>query len=352
MMDKRTSSIRSRYPVGTDTDIETLSLAELMDDWLTRREDLGHHRSTHTGKAYRGDMTRWAEALGSPLERLTAADLTNAAIDKAFKKVAANKSIATKQRYMATLRGFCRWLVAKGHLDRDPTDDPDLRVRSDSGRSLPPHFSDEDLRAMVRAINAPRTDNSYWSAWRDLDLGLFAVLLGSGLRVAEVCALSPRHVLRSPSLLIDVKAGKGKADRRVPITAGVARRVDAWIDARNRRFSNDPGFNAGRDGALFVDRLGQPLRPSGISSRLRSWMARAEVQKPDGAAVHAFRHTAAHHWIRNGVSLPAVQARLGHTNLATTSIYTRLVAEETADAVMPFDIDALLTGHNPTASGI
>lgn len=334
--------------MGTGTKAETQTLGQLMEVWLTRREMLGHHRSEHTAKAYRGDMARWAAGLGGTLDDLTPADLTNDRIFDAFASMAGDKSISTRQRYMATLRGFCRWLVARGHLDQDPTEDPDLRVRSVRNRTLPPHFSDDDLRAFVRAINQPRTDNRYWASWRELDLALFAILLGSGLRAAEVCALTASDILKSPSLMVAVRDGKGGADRRVPITPGVARRVDAWTDARDHRFADDPAFILGASGALFVDRHAKPMRPSGIASRLRSWLSQADVAKPKGAAAHAFRHTAAHHWIRNGVSLPAVQARLGHTNLATTSIYTRLVAEETGDTPAPFDLDALLLGRNPS----
>ena len=77
--------------------------------------------------------------------------------------------------------------------------------------------------------------------------------------------------------------------------------------------------------AIFITKFQKPIGPRSIENVVSKYLAEAGIA---GATVHAIRHTFATSHIRNKTSLKVIQAALGHANLATTSRYVGLVAEE------------------------
>lgn len=315
----------------------------LVERWLDSRSARGFISSPHTRSAYRSDLTQWARRLGAgALDELTVEMLTVDRIETALIGFAnAGRSPATRQRYWASLRGFCRWATARGHLPVDPTAGDELAVASAPRRALPSHFTDREVAAIVTACAIP--PSRAWTRWAPLDRALLAVLLGAGLRSSEVCALTDTDVAGTG--VVVVRGGKGGGDRHIPVDREVSRRIDAYLEARS-----DLGV-AGDSTKLFVDRAGKPLSTAMLASRIRSWLSQAGLAAPPGALAHAFRHTYAHLLVRSGLPLPSVQARLGHADLRTTSVYTRIAAEDT-DQAGEVDIGAILRGHRPGSAHV
>ena len=121
-----------------------------------------------------------------------------------------------------------------------------------------------------------------------------------------------------------VRNGKGRKDRMVPIPGKAAEALDTYV--REVR----PGFvHEGRESALFLSRVGMRLK-SGSLYVLVKGHARAAglVTSP-----HGLRHACATHLLAHGADVRHVQALLGHSQLQTTMIYTRVDVEALRQAL-------------------
>lgn len=151
-------------------------------------------------------------------------------------------------------------------------------------------------------------------AWvRRRDDAVLEVLYGSGLRVAELCALD-RAQLDLTGGAVTVW-GKGGKERRVPLSEPAVDALRAWLAVRaDARTAADPGD------AVFLNRRGGRLGTRDVR-RLLDTRA-AEPTHP-----HALRHSFATHLLDGGADLRVVQELLGHASVATTQRYTHVSKE-------------------------
>jgi integrase len=85
---------------------------------------------------------------------------------------------------------------------------------------------------------------------------------------------------------------------------------------------------------IFANPDGTPLRPDSVSASVSALFRRLKIPKPNGAALHLFRHSHGSHMLANGVSLPAVSARLGHSSVRVTAdIYAHAIHGDDDQAV-------------------
>jgi site-specific recombinase XerD len=84
---------------------------------------------------------------------------------------------------------------------------------------------------------------------------------------------------------------------------------------------------------VFANRDGSPLRPDSISASVSALFKRLGIPKPKGAALHLLRHSHTSILLAEGVPLPAVSARLGHSSIRTTQeIYSHMITGQDQDA--------------------
>jgi site-specific recombinase XerD len=146
------------------------------------------------------------------------------------------------------------------------------------------------------------------------DDAVLEVLYGSGLRVSELCGTTPGDVdLAQRRLTV---WGKGAKQRVVPLSAPAAEALAGWME-RGRRDLEQPDSPPD---ALFLNRRGRRLSPRDVR-RILDRRAAAPTHP------HALRHTFATHLLDNGADLRAVQELLGHSDLATTQLYTHVSKE-------------------------
>jgi integrase/recombinase XerD len=252
--------------------------------------------SRHTLAAYRNDLERTAENLGS-LGQASADDLSR--LGAAW----ADLSPATVARRSASLRRFFGFLIDDGLRKDDPS--PAL-PRPRLERPLPRILESPEVERMFVAAEE-RAASDQPTAVRNL--ALLELLYGSGLRATELVSL-PRGAVRPGQPFLMVR-GKGSKERLVPISSRAEGAVARWLELV-------PG-----------DTLW--LFPSGKShlSRVRLFqivraMAADAGIAPERVSPHVLRHAFATHLLSGGADLRVLQSLLGHADIATTQIYTHV----------------------------
>ena len=171
-------------------------------------------------------------------------------------------------------------------------------------------------RAFAAGTLAQRLDAVTGSEPIDLrDRALLEVLYGMGLRVSEAAALTVGAV-RGMDLVRVV--GKGNRERVVPLGGQARRAVERYLGEGRRRLAGPESGDA-----LWLGRSARPLSERGI---------RRAVQARLATFPHALRHSFATHLLEGGADLRVVQELLGHSELATTQVYTAVTRDHLKSA--------------------
>lgn len=326
------------------------TLADLADDWLTEKQTLGRGLSVNSEAAYRSDLTLIAgriagpdpEASAAPLERLHPADLTAQAVRAGFADLAREgAAVSSRTRAIGVWKAFCGWLIDGGHLAADPTAGI---ARPRKPEALPVAFTDEQLQRILQAASEPDPDSR--TPWPLRDRALVITLAGTGVRASELCGLTVGDVATGadPSLRVH---GKGGKTRVVPLSPQVQQAIAEYLDNRAGRFpakdgeASSPARGERPADPLFVSYSGSALTRGALKQYVYRWLLRAGVPRPDGEAVHAFRHTFATGLIHNGADLASVRQLLGHSSIASTQIYLRMTGADLVSAVRAAPITAM-----------
>jgi len=218
-------------------------------------------------------------------------------------------------------RGFYTWLGREGLVASNPV--ADVRAPK-AAKPLPKALSVDDA---VQLASYQSREADPWLEVRDA--ALVELLYGGGLRLAEVTGLDV-HASQQARGWIDLDAGeahvlgKGSKRRVVPVGAQAVQAVQRWLQVRGRKVpaSEQTDPEVGATGALFIGRGGQRLSAQSIWKRLRARSLQAGLAAP--VHPHMLRHSFASHVLQSSSDLRGVQELLGHANISTTQIYTRL----------------------------
>jgi site-specific recombinase XerD len=148
------------------------------------------------------------------------------------------------------------------------------------------------------------------------DRAMFELAYASGLRAEELVSLDMSSV-DFDSELVRVE-GKGGRTRLVPAGEHALRAIEVYL-SRAR-----PALADGGQSALFLSKSGHRLSTSDVRRRLAVWARQAGVPPLAGVHPHALRHSFATHLLEGGADLRAIQELLGHANISTTQVYTRV----------------------------
>jgi integrase/recombinase XerC len=217
---------------------------------------------------------------------------------------------------LSAWRGLYRWWGQRGDVAHNPVDG--LRAPKAS-KPLPKALSVDQAVALAeqsRAVAQADDDN----ALRARDHAIIELLYGCGLRVGELVALDAAVTPASRGWIDAAERsahvlGKGGKRRSVPIGGLASAALERWSAARVALVRGD-------EAALFVSRRGTRLSPSQVRARLGQ-LARA-AGLPTHVHPHMLRHSFASHLLQSSGDLRAVQELLGHANITTTQVYTKL----------------------------
>jgi integrase/recombinase XerD len=218
-------------------------------------------------------------------------------------------------RHLATVRIFCRWLVARGMVEDDPSE---ILERPTRWRKLPNVLSPRQMKSLLASarVNADAAAGSGAIGLRDL--ALMELLYASGLRASEICGVGLNDL--HANLGVVRVTGKGSKDRLVPV-GGPARVAIGHYIERGRPDLVRPG--GAHKGKLLLSVRGRPLERVAVWQIVRRCAALAGIPK---VHPHMLRHSFATHLLSGGADLRVVQELLGHADITTTQVYTHVDA--------------------------
>ena len=221
-------------------------------------------------------------------------------------------------------RGFYAWLGREGLVNSNPVQD----VRAPKApKPLPKALSVDD--AVQLADFTPDDASDPWLACRDS--AMVELLYGCGMRVGELVGLDVQASAQAKGWL-DLESGeahvlgKGSKRRSVPVGSKALDAVRAWLAVRNEGLTAATAEQT----ALFIGRNGTRLTAQSIWQRLRQRSLKAGLATP--VHPHMLRHSFASHVLQSSQDLRGVQELLGHANITTTQVYTRLDFQHLAKA--------------------
>ena len=221
-------------------------------------------------------------------------------------------------------RGFYTWLGREGLVSGNPVQD----VRAPRAAKPLPKALGVDEAVQLAAYEPGESDDG--DPALDLrDRCITELLYGCGLRIAELVGLDVRDSGQARGW-IDLDAaeahvlGKGSKRRSVPVGKHALAALVDWLEVRESWATSEAASNAprGAQNALFISQRGTRLSPQHIRLRLKRRSLKAGLATP--VHPHMLRHSFASHVLQSSGDLRAVQELLGHANITTTQVYTRL----------------------------
>jgi len=205
------------------------------------------------------------------------------------------------------VRVFFHWLARRNQILFNPAAELELPR---PGRRLPKGvLSIAEAEAVFAAV-----DLDHPLGVRDR--AILEVLYSTGIRRTELTRVTLGDVDPVRGTLM-VREGKGGKDRIVPI----GERALAWV--RKYLSTERPELAAGSSSeALFLNSKGRPLAPNALATRVERFLKRAGFR--GRGCCHLFRHTCATLMLEGGADIRFIQALLGHADLDTTDVYTRV----------------------------
>lgn len=255
--------------------------------------------SRNTLEAYARDLNQLAEHVGDAKPPSIDAETIARFLSDSVKND--GRSARSSARQLSAIRGFFRFLVREKVADADPTL---LLDRPKLGRRLPRTYAFEEIERLLEKpdVSKPRGR---------LHAAMIHLMYASGLRVSELCALKRSDVdLRRGVVSV---LGKGGKRRLVPVGEIAIERIEAWLE------------DSPSDKLLFPSPRTGPMTRQGFWKLIKRYARAAGIAGP--ISPHKLRHSFATHLLRGGADLRAVQAMLGHADLGTTEIYTRVAQD-------------------------
>lgn len=266
--------------------------------------------SENTMSAYLRDVQQFVtavEAKGLLLTEVLSADVedyTGALLRK-------GKSPATVTRSLASIKSFYQCLLLRGMVDQNPAKGiAPAKVE----RKLPQVLTGREVEIFLE-----QPECSDPKGYRDR--AMLELLYATGIRVSELVALDlddlnlPGGVLRCQ--------GKGK-ERVIPLYPAAIRALNEYVrDVRPQLVDSVD------EQALFVNMSGERMSRQGFWKLIKFYQEKAGIKKE--ITPHTLRHSFAAHLLENGADLRSIQEMLGHADISSTQIYSKLVNQKIKD---------------------
>lgn len=213
-------------------------------------------------------------------------------------------------RKFSSVRSFFSFCIRQGSLEKHPLEgiaNPKIP------QSLPMILSYEEL---LRFFDTPNT----LSFLGLRDRSMMELFYSSALRVSELVQLDKEDLFLE-ELVIEV-LGKGNKKRRLPITQTAKDWLLRYLNHPEREKGGEHHLPSKDPHALFLNCHGTRISVRSVDRKFDQYLKQSGLIEK--ITPHTIRHTIATHWLENGMDLKTIQTLLGHSNLATTTLYTQV----------------------------
>ena len=273
--------------------------------------------SQNTAEAYYNDLSFFIEFLRNECECNDVRKAKKADIKQYLSHIREEDfSTKTQARKLSCIKTFYLFLLTEGEVKDNPT----LGIFSPKvGKSLPKYLSKDEIDILIETA---KKKNSMAGIRLEFQLEL---LYDTGLRVSELVSLPFNAITKRKCIQV---MGKGSKERMVPICDKVVELFELYKTVRDKFITKGK-----KSKFLFPSRSisGHQTRDA-FYKNMKEVAVEAGIN-PERVSPHVFRHSFASHLIEGGADLRAVQTMLGHSDIATTQIYTHIQTDRLKSAV-------------------
>ena len=264
--------------------------------------------SQNTLESYKNDLNKFRNFLEKNNKSVLKADhflilsFLSFLLDKGF-------SSKTVSRNISSLKSFFKYLISVEHIKINPMLNIDAPK---SGLFLPTTLTVEETQQILDAPNELRPIEMR-------DKAMLYTLYATGMRISELISLNMHNVdLTRGSVQV---IGKGGKERLIPLTNDAITMIKKYLTNARDKLSKGKDHNN-----IFVSTHGKQISRHSFWHRIKAYLKKVDVKKE--VHPHTLRHAFATHMLNNGADLRSVQLLLGHSDLATTQIYTHVAQAE------------------------
>lgn len=215
---------------------------------------------------------------------------------------------------LGSLKTWFKWLTRENHLLYNPASELEVPKKN---QQLPRHLlSIDDIKTLMNVPDVTEAEGQR-------DRALLELLYGCGLRRSE-CARLRLHDLDLRRQTVFIRLGKGGKDRLLPLGESASQWLEKYVlDARLAL------LHSMDDGQLFVTDYGEAFTGDSVGRLVKRLLKKAGLEVIGSA--HLLRHAMATHMLENGADLRYIQVMLGHSDISSTQVYTRVSVEKLRD---------------------
>lgn len=269
-----------------------------------------------TLKAYRIDLRQFEEQIGeNDPEHITPELLETfiAGLHQSYRP-------KTVKRKIASLKALFHYFEYKDMIQRNPFHKVQVRFREPVilPKTIPLHTVEVFLSTMYREMGLADTPSRKRNVLRDI--AVIELLFATGMRISELCALTPGDVnLYEGTILI---YGKGAKERKLQIGNEDVKRILAEYRKEYREEIREWD-------CFFINHCGKPLSDQAVRRMINKYTALAAIEMH--ITPHMFRHTFATSLLEADVDIRYIQEMLGHSSINITEIYTHVALQKQGD---------------------
>lgn len=218
------------------------------------------------------------------------------------------KAGATVSRNIASIRSFFQFLQRKGLVTENPAADLELPKVE---KKIPEILSLDKVELLLEQPNGEEDKEIR-------DKAMLELLYATGIRVTELISLKVEDI----NLPLEyIRCGSDAKSRIIPIGAQAKVSLRRYLDKVREHMVLRPD-----EEVLFVNCNGKPMTRQGFWKIIKAYAKKAGIE--EDITPHMLRHSFAAHLIENGADLRSVQEMLGHSDISTTQIYTKLTNQK------------------------
>lgn len=260
--------------------------------------------SANTLEAYRRDIHKfnaYLDSNGKSLINFTRSDLVSFIT---CLRDAGNQT-STLARNIASLRGLCKFLLMEGLINEDPIEN----LTTPKGwKRVPKILGIKDISLLL--------EKPHGSKFSLRDKAILEIMYSSGLRASEVVNMKTGDINFEAGFI--TIQGKGSKERVIPVNETTLKTLKRYIEELRPVLLNKKTSRH-----LFIRKGGKPMTRQRLWQLIKTYSKELSIK----ISPHTLRHCFASHLLDGGADLRALQKMLGHTDISTTQIYTKVTPE-------------------------